>query len=165
MKKIYIAGPEVFDKNAKKVGEYLSNLTRQYGFEPLFPLDNEIKEKATSEKIFLNNIEMINKADYIIANLNPWRGKEPDSGTVWECGYAFGKGKKIFSYIKNKVPYIEQFSKEEQKNKIDKEGKIIEDFNLPLNLMLYYSTLVIQGDYKTALKRVSSYELYLNYSN
>jgi nucleoside 2-deoxyribosyltransferase len=35
--RIYLAGPEVFLKNAKEVGEQKKALCRKYGFEGMFP--------------------------------------------------------------------------------------------------------------------------------
>jgi nucleoside 2-deoxyribosyltransferase len=39
------------------------------------------------------DIKALNKADIIVASLN---GTDVDSGTSFELGYAFAKGKKIF---------------------------------------------------------------------
>ena len=42
MKKIYLAGPDVFLPNAKEHGEVLKDRCLEYGFKGLFPLDNEV---------------------------------------------------------------------------------------------------------------------------
>jgi len=71
--------------------------------EPLFPFDNEVdigKSVNPSLEIFLGNRDLIDAADMVIANLNPFRGNiEPDSGTVWEVGYAIGRGKPVVGYL------------------------------------------------------------------
>jgi len=87
--KIYLAGPDVFEPNAKEIGKKLSKKCKKQGFKPLFPLDNEIcahTKKELSRAIFKANKAMIESCDIVIANLNPFRGPEPDSGTVWEVG-------------------------------------------------------------------------------
>ena len=43
MLKIYIAGYDVFDPNAVNIGNTLKNICAAYGFEGLFPLDNELE--------------------------------------------------------------------------------------------------------------------------
>ena len=40
--KIYLAGPEVFLPHAIEIGQRKKALCRQYGFEGLFPFDNEV---------------------------------------------------------------------------------------------------------------------------
>jgi len=145
MKKIYIAGPE-------------------YGFEGLYPLDNVVdfsqEKHKIAKDIFEANVKMIQKADIVIANLNPFRGKEPDSGTVWECGYAYGLGKEVYAYMQDTSEYIERFSADEvtieNGNVYDKEGMLVEDFAYPLNLMLSCSLKeIVKGSFEDALKKVA----------
>ena len=101
MKKIYLAGPDVFLPNAIEEGESLKALCQNYGYEGLFPMDNVISGQTPQEialKIQEANKQMIHACDIVIANLSPFRGPEPDSGTVWEVGYAQAFGKKVVGY-------------------------------------------------------------------
>ena len=101
MKKIYLAGPDVFLPNAIEEGERLKALCKEYGYEGLFPMDNVISgetPKEIAQKIQEANKQMIHMCDIVIANLSPFRGPEPDSGTVWEVGYAQAFGKKVVGY-------------------------------------------------------------------
>lgn len=41
------------------------------------------------------NIRHIEAADIVMANVQDFRGHEPDSGTVFEIGYAIGRGKAV----------------------------------------------------------------------
>ncbi len=92
MKIIYIAGPDVFERDSIKIGEKYSQLCQKYGFIGEYPLDNVIDFNQEKQKIaldiFLANQKLIDECDIVIANLNSFRGKEADSGTIWECGYA-----------------------------------------------------------------------------
>ncbi len=47
---VYLAGPEVFLPDAIELGERKKRLCRAYGFEGLYPLDNEITP-ASGERI------------------------------------------------------------------------------------------------------------------
>lgn len=107
MKKIYLAGPDVFAPNSIQIGQNLKNICKENNFIGLYPLDNEIKQSSKNSKIEIvrANILAINKCDYIIANLSNFRGTEEhpscDSGTAWECGYGLAKGKRVFGYTTN----------------------------------------------------------------
>ena len=164
MKKIYIAGPDVFEKDSIEIGKKLVALCEKYGFEGLYPLDNVVdfsqEKQKIAQDIFDANVAMIQKADIVIANLNPFRGKEPDSGTVWECGYAHGLGKAVYAYMQNTQEYITRFTPDEvtseDGNLYDKEGMLVEDFAYPLNLMLSCSVQeIVEGGFEDALKKVA----------
>lgn len=166
LKKIYIAGPDVFEKDAQQIGIKYKKICIKYGFEGLYPLDNEIKfthKKETAKVIFESNIKLIQQADIVIANLNNFRGKEPDSGTVWECGYASALGKEVYAYMDDTNTYIDRFkSNEKHLDKelsviVDTKDRIIEDFDLPINLMLGCSIKnIVQGSFEEVLKSLVS---------
>lgn len=161
MKKIYIAGPDVFEKDSIEIGKRLVKLCEKYGFEGLYPLDNVVdfsQEKHNiAQDIFDANTEMIKKADIVIANLNTFRGKEADSGTVWECGYASALGKDVYGYMQTASSYIENFSEDEKFARdgffVDKNERMIEDFDHPINLMIACSLKnIVAGDFEDVLK-------------
>lgn len=163
VKKIYLAGPEVFELDSIKIGQKAKELCLSYGFKGLYPLDNEVNFNQSAHKIahdiYHANIELINECDIVIANLNPFRGKEPDSGTVWECGYAKAKGKKVYAYINSKQSYLESFNENEihiiNNEKCDLENRVIENFDYPLNLMLSCSIdNIIKGSLEEVLKTI-----------
>lgn len=163
MKKIYIAGPDVFEPDSIEIGERYSKICTKHGFKGLYPLDNVIdfnqEKRKIAQDIFLANEELIKECDIVVANLNSFRGKEPDSGTVWECGYAYGLGKKVYAYMDSTAPYIEQFKDTQKKEGDvfrDNDGRMIEDFNYPLNLMVSCSvTEIIEGSFEDALKYIA----------
>ncbi|XPV68218.1 MAG: nucleoside 2-deoxyribosyltransferase [Halarcobacter sp.] len=163
MQKIYIAGPDVFEKDSIEIGKEYCKLCEKYGFKGLYPLDNVINFNQNKQKIaqdiFIANKNLIEECDIVIANLNSFRGKESDSGTVWECGYALALGKKVYAYLSRDGNYIDQFSKDEivLENGLayDLDGKAIEDFDYPLNLMLSCSIeKIVVGDFEDVLKTI-----------
>jgi len=158
MQKIYLAGPEVFLPNAIEVGETLKQRCLAYGFEGNFPLDNVISGASPSEialKIQEANQEMIRTCDIVIANLSPFRGPEPDSGTVWEVGFAQGLGKKVVAYSSDRRSLKErtQAMLHLGDNTIDHEGMHLEDFGLSHNLM--FANIVIASNFEACLKFLS----------
>jgi nucleoside 2-deoxyribosyltransferase len=163
MKKIYIAGPDVFEPNSIKIGRKYSNLCEKYGFKGLYPLDNVVdfnqEKRKIAQDIFKANVELIKQADIIIANLNPFRGKEADSGTIWECGYASALGKKVYGYIAKNLNYIDTFNEDETKKLngivVDLDSKTIEDFDYQINLMIACSVeKLLIGGFEDCLKEL-----------
>lgn len=155
MKKIYLAGPDVFEKDAIAHGEALKELCSHFGFEGLFPLDNVIQEdepEKMAEAIRVANIQLIHEADIIMANLTPFRGFEPDSGTVYEVGFAEALGKPVFGYTSDLSALKHRLIKHQALHHdathcID--GKCIEDFGLSHNLM--FSHTLVASNAKTCL--------------
>ena len=160
MKKIYIAGFDVFESNSIEIGKKYVQLCKNYGFEGLYPLDNIVdfnqEKRKIAQDIYKANVNLINQCDIVVANLNSFRGKEADSGTVWECGYATALRKKVYGYMKKEQNYIDNFSKDE-KNVIDDvtydlENRVIEDFDYPINLMIACSVeKIIFGEFEDCL--------------
>lgn len=171
MQKIYLAGFDVFYPDAKERFERMKKLCRIAGYEPLVPLDNEINEGLDiAGQIYRANVAMIDKADGIIANLNPFRGTEPDSGTVFEVGYGVAKGKKIVGYTA--ITDWKTHVAGHENTKLIRGGALfesmfsakphekfnIEDFGLPLNLMLAKSIHLVNGDFIDALDKYKALE-------
>lgn len=140
--KIYIAGPDVFEKNAAEIGEKYKELCRRYGHTGLYPLDNECD---SPEEIYKGNIKLIDESDVIIANGNPFRG-EMDAGTAFEIGYGAAKGKKIYIYLMDTRELKEKYGSE------DSEGRVVEDFGYPLNLMLCEAAETVKGGFEDCVK-------------
>lgn len=127
MKKIYLAGFDVFAPDAVKRGVRMKLQCAQQGLIGLYPLDNEGSDAAA---IFAGNCALLDSADAVLANINPFRGHEPDSGTCFEIGYAYAKGKRVFAYLDDARTMREKLGA------ADENGFTVEDFGLPVNLML-----------------------------
>lgn len=166
--KVYIAGFDVFLVNHEKHFEDIKIICKKYNVEPLIPTDKNIPsdlktKEEISKFIFKSNIEMINSCDGILANLNSFRGSEPDSGTVFEVGYGYGIGKKIVGYTSSTDLYRTVTSNGYQNNDLlyisnGRFGRFnIEDFGLPLNLMLSCSIEIVsgvEGSFENSLKKL-----------
>jgi len=161
LQKIYIAGPDVFERDSIEIGKKYTQLCEKYGFIGQYPLDNVIDfnqaKRKIAQDIFVANEKLIDESDIVIANLNSFRGKEADSGTVWECGYAYAKGKKVYGYMQSKRSYIEQFSDTTEDGGLfwDEEDRFIEDFDYPINLMIACSTIeIVEGGFEDVLELI-----------
>lgn len=159
MKKVYIAGPDVFFPDiAARAAEQKAWCAR-LGIEALHPVD---QPTLTAEHIYRHNIALIREADGIVANLDPFRGAEVDSGTAFEVGYAAALGKPVVGYVtaagdlQARVAAWGPVAKGADGLWRDGVGCLIEDFGLPVNLMLGIGAMVIVGDFTAALQVLQS---------
>lgn len=110
MKRVYLAGPEVFWPDARGALRRKSEITRQFGFDPAPPGDVQVPPgldaHARGLHIGRENEKTMDGADFIIANLTPFRGPSADVGTAYEVGYMRGQGKKVFAYSDDARPYF-----------------------------------------------------------
>ena len=153
-KKVYIAGPDVFAPNADAIGKKYKDLCAQYGFEGLWPLDDQ-KEGCTASDVFLNCLRKVEQADIVIANLRPFRGFNADDGTVFEIAHAFNHGKRIYGYLDEICPMHERdplAQSTDGEHFCDANGYAYENFNLPVNCMIGCAVALIQGDLEDCLR-------------
>ena len=84
--KIYMAGP-LFTAAELQFNKAVATRLRSFGHEVFLPQETE-QRSATSKEIFQSDVDGIDWAEVVVANMD---GPDPDSGTCWECGYAFEK--------------------------------------------------------------------------
>ena len=129
------------------------------GHEPLIPLDSDA---TTAEAIYLSNISMWEAADGVIANLDHFRGAEPDSGTCFEIGFALAKGKRVIGVLssseclKTRVARWQNGPVENVGGKpVDRDGFCVEDFGASVNLMLAVPVTLVVGNIEAAIAAFS----------
>ena len=144
--KIYLAGPDVFLPDAIAIGRRKVEICARHGLIGLYPLDNVVDLAAhdVSLRIFKSNEAMMDAADAIIANLTPFRGPSADAGTVYELGYAAGRGKLCLGYSNDPAPYRDRVARicdvmATGERLVDPEGLTVEDFGWPDNLMMIHA--------------------------
>ncbi len=144
MKSVYLAGPEVFYPEAQQHGRRMQAVCSEWGFAGLFPLDAEIppSPQGQSRAIYQANRALIARADAVVANLRDFRGFEPDSGTVWEVSYALARGKPVIGYCPTAATIQERLNASAHGRLFDADCAV-ENFGLPLNLMLAHSLTAI----------------------
>lgn len=152
---VYISGFDIFHKDSHFIAKNYKDYCNKKGFIPLHPLDNDF-DNLTSKDLIIkyivnNNLKYINKSNFVIANLNNYKGYEPDSGTVFEIGYAFAKGKKIIGYRNNNLINL------------NKENDILtyfenfkDNFSENINIMIKENIILIEGSFYDAVDYIEN---------
>lgn len=137
MKKIYLAGPDVFRANAQDYFKVMKEMCADYGFIGLSPFDSEAPMGSTSANIFYSNVKLIDKCDIVVANLDPFRGPNVDDGTAFEIGYAYAIKRPIWGYTVVSGIELKETTELWEAESVDFPH--VEDFGLPRNLMIYHA--------------------------
>jgi nucleoside 2-deoxyribosyltransferase len=155
MKQVYIAGPDVFFPDAAAHFDRLCESCAALGVRGVRPSDGGLSTGVAltggdiAERIFRANLELIRSCDALLANLTPFRNAlDPDSGTVFELGFAVALGKPVAAYFPGSERAYEDrieahcgCTRDLQGHAWDaRDGCLIESFGEPANLMLSRST-------------------------
>jgi len=111
--KIYFAAP-LFTAAERQWNAIAAAGLRKVGYHVCLP--QEVQGLNDSKKVFKKNRDDIDTADAIVAIVD---GPDPDSGTSWELGYGYAKGKILIA--------------------VHTDFRTAEDFHEPFNLMLAVS--------------------------
>lgn len=114
--KVYLAGPEVFLRNAVAAGAAKVEICARHGLDGKYPLDAQLDlgELALAERAYAiarANEGLIGDCDALIANLTPFRGPSADTGTAYEVGYARGRGMPVFGYSNHHLSFFDRVRK------------------------------------------------------
>lgn len=99
--KVYLASP-FFNDEENKYYEEMIKILRDEGHKVFVPKEHEIPNAwdlpnaIWGESVFAVDILGIQKCDVVVV-LN--HGMYSDSGTAWECGYAYALGKDVVNVL------------------------------------------------------------------
>ena len=156
---VYLAGPDVFYDDAEERGIAMVITCEAYGLRGHYPLDatidiSNLSKFDAGKAIYEANVELIKRSDVVLANLNNFRGYEPDSGTVWEVAFACALGKPVYAYMMDfreliyQVPECGEF--------IDPRTHV-EDFECQRNIMINHSVKeIFFGGVDFAIKQLAN---------
>ncbi|MDP9902250.1 nucleoside 2-deoxyribosyltransferase [Variovorax ginsengisoli] len=155
--RIYLAGPDVFHTDAAAIYRRLKAQCDLLGMEGVAPTDNEVDANLQdagliAQRIYEGNVALIRSADAVIANLQDFRGLEPDSGTVFEVGYAVALGKPVVAYGVRPGSYADRVAAaipcmradDGEWREVD-GGVMVEGLGQRLNLMIARSTTIVDS--------------------
>lgn len=143
--RVYLAGPDLFYPDAAARYTRLKSICERHGLVGVAPTDNQpsfssaAQDAAAARSIRRHNIDLIQSCDAVMANVTPYFGLEPDSGTAYEMGFAAACGIPVAAYCLDGLDTRTRVLK--AGHLIDGDGRddggmLIEDFGLHANLML-----------------------------
>ncbi|RUS67418.1 hypothetical protein CUZ56_01363 [Saezia sanguinis] len=142
--KIYIAGTHIYSPSF--YAELHRCIHRDIRNKEVIALLPDEKSTKRSSSVYKVNIELIKQCDGIIADVNPYRGElEPDSGTVFEIGFAKALNKQIVFILEDLRTVKEKMNDSSfgcyQVGQVwrDNDGDFIENYHLPLNSVLFHA--------------------------
>lgn len=147
--KTYLAGPEVFLRDAVEILNHKKYLCQRYGHLGITPFDANIGTLTNTHecgvRIAAANELLIDQSDAVIANITPFRGHNADPGTVFEIGYARAKGKVIYAYSLGGKPHAQRLVDSLYYGHVKQDGEfqrdvfkgwLIDDFQMVENAMI-----------------------------
>ncbi len=161
---VYIAGPDLFHRPSWPAHVDLVNaVCTRHRLAPIFPAPpngitgagvTRYGSREEGQAIFRACLKHIDAADMLLANLTPFRGSEPDSGTVFEMATAIASGKIVVGFINSAQSDDELcVTIADDGALLDQHGCTIERFGLPINLMpAYGATALVHRIDGTALE-------------
>jgi nucleoside 2-deoxyribosyltransferase len=95
-KRVYLASP-LFTHAELDYNRKLRDLLLNKGFSVFLPQEDAVdvlheREKQNQECIFKKCVEGLDSSDIVVSVLD---GADVDSGTAWEIGYAYARGKPV----------------------------------------------------------------------
>ncbi len=151
VRRVYLAGPEVFLRDPIVVTGAKKKICHRDGFEGVSPLDTELDlstlpAKEAGWQISQANENLLRECDLLIANMTPFRGPSMDVGTAFEVGFMRALGRLVLGYTNIDGTLLErtraQFSGDLRHREgsgdlvEDPDGLQVEDFGLVDNLMI-----------------------------
>lgn len=138
----YLAGPDVFLLDAPAHAARKSAICAAHGITALPPLNEDIESLAAMPEerawrtIFAKDVELMERADIVIANLTPFRGASADSGTLIEVGWFLGRGRPVFGYSNTATLFDARSAAQVAAVPDPMPGLSVAGFGLPDNLMI-----------------------------
>lgn len=159
MSGLYIAGPYCFYDNGYSDWWADRKKAEGKGLQVWMPTATELKLDAgdlrlNAMEIFADLLKMREKTDIIIADLEAFRGVEPDGGTVFELGMLYGKGGRLYGRTTRLCS-----QREKNPNLVFGRDGVVRDekgyphpyLDLPFAPSIVASTRLVEGGFEDAL--------------
>ena len=127
---VYLADFEMFLPTCPETVAYWKKTCDRYGLIGLFPGEGDpvLPGEDFWRRVFEHDVNYMKQSDMCIAQLDDWRGHEPDSGTAFELGYFVAKGMPSYGFYGGNKPLKERtIEKSKEDPAYDKDGFLIED--------------------------------------
>ena len=156
---LYIAGPECFYARGYDLWWAQRKLAEYYGFTVVLPTDTSLKLdhpdlRLNAKEIFEDLKVQVRSTTAIIADLEFFRGCEPDGGTVFEIGMIYAKHGRCYGYTRD----IRPMAHKNQSARL-RDGVIVDQAgwehpygDLPFCPSVIGSTKIVEGGFEDCLR-------------
>ncbi len=157
--KIMLATPQVYAKDWEMQYAYHKATAALYGHELIeYPVAKMMREN----KVIPIKNNFLDDVDIVVGDINYFRDREPDAGTIFTLGVGFAKEKRLYTYLDKLV----ELMKVRAGGKFNPDGTIL-DTELPRpgryaearnsfgNLMYTIPSKVIGGNFEEVLKIIN----------
>jgi nucleoside 2-deoxyribosyltransferase len=156
---LYIAGPECFYIRGYDLWWAQRKLAEYYGIPVVLPTSTCLKLdqddlRLNAKEIFDDLVVQVEKTTAIIADLEFFRGCEADGGTLFEMGWIWSKGGRIYGYTRDMriMAVKNQAARLVNQTIIDQTGGPHPYVDLPFCPSVVASAKLVEGDFNDALK-------------
>lgn len=156
---IYIAGPECFYTYGYEALGAMRKRAESLGFSVTLPNDDPLDmgnpdPRKRADSIFDNLKTVMQRTTAVIADLEAYRGPEPDAGTVYELGMAWAKGARCYGYTRDKrsLQTKNQGVRISSNGLLDEKGRSMPYPELPFSPCIIGSTKIVEGDFDDCLR-------------
>ena len=168
--RVYLAGPDLFFEDRDARYARLRAACAHAGLEAVAPTDGlDVHAEgplSVAEQIYQHNLRLLRDCDGVLVNLSPFRGVEPDSGSVFEAAFATAIGKPVIAWIGDdwntqvRSAVLRKVWRDTDGRVRDKlDGGLVEDFGLPANLMLSCSFPVMASPWQAIERLVDALQV------
>ncbi len=147
---VYLATPEIFHRDWPTFSAAAVHLSAKLGLELVLPVPGDAPlhghgvtqpgSLTLAATIFHACLDKVDSVDAVVADFNPFRGAEPDSGVVVEATYAYAQGIPVVGFTTG-IPAPRETARARLTDTgawVDGRHYVVEDFGLPCNLMPYH---------------------------
>lgn len=141
--RIYLAGPDLFYPDADQRYARLKAICAERGLDGVAPTDGQhFPIEPTTDgarRLRRHDLATLQSCDAVLANITPFNGLEPDSGTAYEMGFAAACGMPVAAYcLDGQDTHLRALRAGRliDTDGRDDEGLLVENFGLAANLML-----------------------------
>lgn len=156
---LYIAGPECFYTRGYDLWWAQRKLAEYHGFTVVLPTDTSLKLdnsdlRLNAREIFEDLKVQVKRTSAIIADLEFFRGCEPDGGTLFEIGMIYAKYGRCYGYTRDirSMIHKNQGAHLHDGTVVDQTGWAHPYGELPFCPSLVGSTKIVEGGFEDCLQ-------------
>jgi nucleoside 2-deoxyribosyltransferase len=113
VKRLYLAGPDVFAPDPMALGARKMEICARHGLEGIFPMgitpwDPSLSTREQGLRIFNGLERVMRDCDGALVNMTPFHGPSMDVGSAFEMGFMRALHKPVFAYSNTDLSFLDR---------------------------------------------------------